>query len=162
MVRKLVELLKFLVFNSRTKSFGAVPFSLFTYYCSLLYRFLYLLSELLTWVSDIFMSVLQMELNNYPQFYVADDGRLCSMGQHCSGFPRVLYDAFIRLGYDGDSPVYRCRLSRVHDLDMCEVSMMIPFDPAEPWSGSIICTLLSPPYARTASPLLRHCLLRFS
>jgi hypothetical protein len=59
------------------------------------------------------------------------------MGQHCSGFPRLLYDALIRLGYDGDAPVYRCRLSRVHDLDRCEVSVTIPFNPARPWSGSV-------------------------
>jgi hypothetical protein len=50
----------------------------------------------------------------------------------------VLYNALIRLGYDGDAPVYRCRLSRVHDLERCEVSMTIPFDPAEPRSGSVI------------------------
>jgi hypothetical protein len=60
------------------------------------------------------------------------------MGQHCPGFPRVLYDAFIRIGYDGDAPIYRCRLSRVHDLDRCEVSVTIPFDPVRPWSGSVI------------------------
>jgi hypothetical protein len=30
---------------------GADPFSLFTYYCSLLYRFMYLVSELLAWGS---------------------------------------------------------------------------------------------------------------
>jgi hypothetical protein len=79
-----------------------------------------------------------MELNDYPHFDLAEDKSLCSTGQHCPGFPRVLYDALIRLGYDGDAPVYRCRLSRVHDLDRCEDSVMIPFDPARPWSGSII------------------------
>jgi hypothetical protein len=84
------------------------------------------------------MSAFKMELNNYPYFDLAEDGRLCSMGQHCPGFSRVLYDALIRLGYDGDAPVYRCRRSRVHGLDRCEVSVMIPFDPARPWSGSII------------------------
>jgi hypothetical protein len=30
------------------------------------------------------------------------------MGQHCMGFPRVLYDALVHLGYDGDALVYRC------------------------------------------------------
>jgi hypothetical protein len=60
------------------------------------------------------------------------------MGQHCPGFPRVLCDALIRLGYDGDAPVYRCRLSTAHSMDQCEVSVMIPFDPTESWSGSII------------------------
>jgi hypothetical protein len=84
------------------------------------------------------MSVFQMELNDYLHFYLVDDGRLCSMGQHCPGFPRVLYDALIRLGYDEDTPVYRCRLSKVHDLDRCEVSMRTPFNPAKSWSGSIM------------------------
>jgi hypothetical protein len=79
-----------------------------------------------------------MELNDYLHVYLAKDGRLCSTGQHCPGLPSVLYDALIRLGYDGDAPVYRCRLSMAHGLDRCEVSMMIPFDPTEPWSGSII------------------------
>jgi hypothetical protein len=84
------------------------------------------------------MSAFQMELNDYPHFDLTEDGRLCSMGHHCPGFPRVLYDAIIRLGYDGDTPVYCCRLSTAHGVDQCEVSMMIPFDPMEPWSGSII------------------------
>jgi hypothetical protein len=79
-----------------------------------------------------------MELNNYPQFDISKDGRLCSTGQHCPGFPRVLYDTLIRLGYDGGAPVYRCRLFRVHDLERCEVNVTIPFDPTRLWSGSII------------------------
>jgi hypothetical protein len=66
------------------------------------------------------MSAFQIELNDYPHFYLTEDGRLCSTGQHCLGFPRVLYNALIHLGYNG------------------EVSMMIPFDHMEPWSGSII------------------------
>jgi hypothetical protein len=86
------------------------------------------------------MSVFQMELNDYPHFDLAEDGRLCFMGQHCPGFPRVLYDALIRLAYDGDTLVYRCRLSTAHGMDQCEVSVMIPFDPMEPWSGSIIAS----------------------
>jgi hypothetical protein len=84
------------------------------------------------------MFAFQMELNDYPHFYLTGDGRLCSMGQHCLGFPRVLYDALIRLGYDGDAPVYRCRLSMAHGLDRCEVSVMIPFNPRDLWLGSII------------------------
>jgi hypothetical protein len=49
MVRKLVELPKFLVFNSGTNSFGNS--SVFTFYLLLfaLYRFLYSLFELLLW-----------------------------------------------------------------------------------------------------------------
>jgi hypothetical protein len=29
------------------------------------------------------MSVFQMELNDYTHFALTEDGRLCSMGQHC-------------------------------------------------------------------------------
>jgi hypothetical protein len=79
-----------------------------------------------------------MELNDYPHFDLTEDGRLCSTGQHYPEFPRVLYDTLIHLGYDGDTLVYRCRLSTAHDMNQCEVSMMIPFDPAKPWSGSVI------------------------
>jgi hypothetical protein len=84
------------------------------------------------------MSTFQMELNDYPHFYLTEDGSLCSTGQHCPRFLRVLYDTLIHLGYNGDTPVYHCRLSMAHNLDRCKVSMMIPFDPTEPWSGSII------------------------
>jgi hypothetical protein len=52
----------------------------------------------------------------YPHFYLAEDGRLCSMGQHCSGFLRVLYDALLRLGYKGDAPIYCCQLSMAHGV----------------------------------------------
>jgi hypothetical protein len=79
-----------------------------------------------------------MELNDYPHFDLTEDGRLCSMGQHYPGFPRLLYDALIHLGYNGDTPGYRCQLSTGHGMDQCEVSVMIPFDPTEPWSGSVI------------------------
>jgi hypothetical protein len=80
------------------------------------------------------MFTFQIELNDYPHFYLTEDGR------HCSGFPRVLYDTLNRLGYDGDALVYHCRLSRVHGLDRYEISVMIPFNPTEPWSGSIFCS----------------------
>jgi hypothetical protein len=139
MVRKLVELPNFLVFNSRINSFGNS--SVFAFYLMMfaLYIFLYLLFKLLIMgFVTFFMSAFQMELNDYPHFNLTEDRTLCSMSQHCSGFPRVLYDALIRLGYDGDTPVYRCRLSTAHGMDQCEVSMTIPFDPTEPWLGSII------------------------
>jgi hypothetical protein len=84
------------------------------------------------------MSAFQMELSDYPHLNLTEDGRLCSTGQHCPGFPRVLYDALVRLGYDGDALVYLCRLTTTHGMDQCEVSVMIPFDPTEPWMGSVI------------------------
>jgi hypothetical protein len=129
MVRKLVELPNFLMFNSGTNSFENS--SLFTLYL-LLFAFIQIsvfAFWAFVWLSDIFMSTFQMELNGYPHFNLAEDGRLCSMGQHCSGFPRVLYDTLIRLGYDRDAPVYHCRLSMAHGMDQWEVSVMIPFDP---------------------------------
>jgi hypothetical protein len=49
------------------------------------------------------MSAFQMELNDYTHFYLTENGRLCSTGQHCPGFTRVLYDTLICLGYDGDA-----------------------------------------------------------
>jgi hypothetical protein len=84
------------------------------------------------------MFAFQMELNDYPHFYLAEDGRLCSTGQHCPCFLRVLYDALICLGFDENASVYCYLLSMAHDLDRCEVSVMVPFDPIETWSGSII------------------------
>jgi hypothetical protein len=54
------------------------------------------------------MFAFQMELNDYPHFYLAEDGRLCSTGQHCPGFLSVLYDTLLYLGYDGVPPIYYC------------------------------------------------------
>jgi hypothetical protein len=118
--------------------FGRIPFSLLLTPVRFIQIPVFAFWSFGCGVSDIFMSAFQMELNDYPHFDLAEDGRVCSTGQRCPGFPRLLYDALIRLGYDGDAPVYHCRLSRVHDLDRCEVSVMIPFDPTRPWSGSVI------------------------
>jgi hypothetical protein len=52
-----------------------------------------------------------MELNDYPHFFFTEYERLCSTSQNRSGFPRVLYNALLRLGYDGDTPIYQCQLS---------------------------------------------------
>jgi hypothetical protein len=54
------------------------------------------------------MSVFQMELNDYPHFFLAEDERLCSMGQHCPRFLRVLYNTLIHLSYDGETSIYHC------------------------------------------------------
>jgi hypothetical protein len=50
----------------------------------------------------------QMNMADYPHFYLTKDGRLCSMRFHCPGFARVLYDPLLRLGYKDDAPIYRC------------------------------------------------------
>jgi hypothetical protein len=62
-------------------------------------------------------------MDDYPHFFLAKDGNLCSMGLHCLGFPRVLYDALLRLGYNGKVPIYHCRLSVVDSLDICDTTI---------------------------------------
>jgi hypothetical protein len=108
LIRKLVELPKVLVFNSGTNSFGNS--SIFDFYLLLfaLCIFLRLLFELLIMGLVTFLCVFQMELNDYPHFNLTEDERLCSTGQHCPRFLRVLYDALICLGYDRDALVYCC------------------------------------------------------
>jgi hypothetical protein len=50
----------------------------------------------------------------------------------------MLYDALLSLGYNGDAPIYHCRLSMAHGMEVCEASMTIPIDPSEPSLGSVI------------------------
>jgi hypothetical protein len=79
-----------------------------------------------------------MNMSDYLQATIVEDGRLCSTGQHHPGFPRVLYDALLHLGYNGDVPVYRAHMSMAHSMDQCEVSVTIPLNPVEPWMATII------------------------
>jgi hypothetical protein len=78
MVRKLEELPKFLVFNSRTNFFANN--SVFAFYLLMftLYRFLYFPFKLLIMgFLTFFMSAFQTELNDYPHFDLSEDGTLC-------------------------------------------------------------------------------------
>jgi hypothetical protein len=79
-----------------------------------------------------------MNMVNYPHVTIAEDGSLCSTGQHHPGFPRVLYDALRQLDYNGDAPVYHGRMSTAHGQDMCEVNVAIPLNPTEPWMATVI------------------------
>jgi hypothetical protein len=83
------------------------------------------------------MVVFQMNMDGYPHFFLSEDGRLCSTGKHCPGFPRVLYNT-LYLGYNGDVPIYRCCLSMANGLDICETSVIIPLNPTEPWMGTVV------------------------
>jgi hypothetical protein len=65
-----------------------------------------------------------MNMDNYPHVTIAEDGSLCSTSQHRPGFPRVLYDTLRQLGYNGDAPVYRGRMSMAHGQDKCEVNVL--------------------------------------
>jgi hypothetical protein len=56
----------------------------------------------------------QMNMGNYPHVTIAEDGSLCSTGQHRPGFSRVLYNALRQLGYNGDAAIYHGRMSMAH------------------------------------------------
>jgi hypothetical protein len=107
----------------------------------------------------------QMNMENYTHITIAEDGSLCSMGQHHPGFPRVLYDALHQLGYNEDAPVYRSRMSMAHRQDRCEVNVGIPLNPTEPWMATIIRVELDETVEQIAQvaltslcePPRRHC-----
>jgi hypothetical protein len=134
MVRKLGELSNFVVFNSRTESFGNSSVLAFSLLLFALYRFMCLLFECdQLGVSNVFMAVW-----SHPHVTIAEDGRWFSMGQHCPGFPQVLYDTLLHLRYNGDVPVYRAHMSMAHSMEQCEVSVTIPLNSIEPWMSSVI------------------------
>jgi hypothetical protein len=76
------------------------------------------------------------------------------MGQHRPGFSRVLYDALRQLGYNGDTPVYRGRMSMAHGQDKCEVNIMIPLNLTEPWMATVIVVELDETVEQTAEVTL--------
>jgi hypothetical protein len=79
-----------------------------------------------------------MNMDNYPQITITEDGSLCSKGQHRPGFPRVPYDALRQLGYNRDAPVYRSRMSMAHGQDKCEVNVVISLNLMELWMATVI------------------------
>jgi hypothetical protein len=91
-----------------------------------------------------------MNIRDYPHVIIVEDGRLCSMGQHCPGFPQVLYDALLYLGYNRDVLVYRARMSVAHGMEQCEVSVTIPLNLMEPWMATVISIELDDTVDQTA------------
>jgi hypothetical protein len=79
-----------------------------------------------------------MNMDDYPHFFLTEDGRLCSTAQHCPRFLWVLYNTLIRLSYNGEVPIYRCCLSMVDSLDMCEINVIMPLDPMELWIRTVV------------------------
>jgi hypothetical protein len=67
----------------------------------------------------------QMNMDNYPHVTIAEDGSLCSTGQH-------------RLDHNGDVSVYCGRMSKAHGQDKCEVSVTLPLNLTEPWGMTVI------------------------
>jgi hypothetical protein len=90
----------------------------------------------------------------YPHVTIATDESLHSTGQHRPGFLRVLYDALRQLGYDGDAPVYHGRMSMAHGQDKCEINVVIPLNPMEPWMETIIGVALDETVEQTAQVAL--------
>jgi hypothetical protein len=122
----------FLAFNSGIESIGNSSIFTFSIPLFALYGFQYLLFKGNHFgVSNVLLAMFPDEHGRLPHFFLAEAGGLCSMGQHYLGFLRVLFDALLHLGYNRDVPIYRHRLSMAHGLDVCEVSMTIPFDPKE-------------------------------
>jgi hypothetical protein len=95
-----------------------------------------------------------MNMDNYLHVTIAEDGSLCSTGQHRSVFPRVLYDALLQLSYNGDTPVYRGRMSMAYGQDKCEVNVVIPLNPMEPWMTTVIGVELDETVEQTAQVAL--------
>ncbi len=95
-----------------------------------------------------------MNMDNYPHVTIAVDGSLCSTGQHRPGFPRVLYNALRQLSYEGDAPVYRGRMSMGYGQDKCEVNVVIPLNPMEPWMATVIGVELDETVEQTAQVAL--------
>jgi hypothetical protein len=122
----------------------------------MLFQFLYLIFSKMITLGLVMFSWLcfHMNMNNYPHVTIAEDGSLCSMGQHRPGFPRVLYDALRQLGYNGDAPVYRGRMSMAHGQDKCEVNVVIPLNPMEPWMTTVIGVELDETIEQTAQVAL--------
>jgi hypothetical protein len=70
----------------------AVPFLLFSYCCSRYSSLEFSCSEIITLGLVMFSWLcFQMNMDNYPHVTIAEDGSLCSTGQHRPGFPRMLY-----------------------------------------------------------------------
>jgi hypothetical protein len=66
----------------------------------------------------------------------------------------VLYDALRQLGYDGDAPVYRGRMSMAHGQVKCEVNMVVPLNSMEPWMTTVIRVELDETVEQTAQVAL--------
>jgi hypothetical protein len=66
----------------------------------------------------------------------------------------VLYDTLRQLGYNGDAPVYRSGMSMAHGQDKCEVNVVIPLNPTEPWMTTVIGVELDETVEQTAQVAL--------
>jgi hypothetical protein len=77
-------------------------------------------------------------MDDYGHCTLRENGWFCTTGQHRPGFPRMLLDTLIHVGYDGLIPEYRCRPFQKHDLACCEVQVEISVVPETPWTGMVV------------------------
>jgi hypothetical protein len=57
------------------------------------------------------------------------NGYLCTRGLHRHGFPLLLWDALVQIGYGDRAPEYYGQLYEEHGLQRCEVYVDIPSHP---------------------------------
>jgi hypothetical protein len=128
-----------MVFNSGIESFENNSIFAFSLLLFALYRIMCLLFECdQLVVSNVFMAIFHMNMNDYPMSPSLRMGGGVPRANIAREFPRVLYDVLLHLGYNGDAPIYRARMSMAHSIEQCEVSVTIPLNPTEPWMASII------------------------
>jgi hypothetical protein len=65
-----------------------------------------------------------------------EDGRLCTWGLHHHGFPVLLWDALMQMGYGDTPPEYYGRHLEEHGLQCCKVYMDILSHPVFPDGSS--------------------------
>jgi hypothetical protein len=105
----------------------AVPCFPFSYYYSHYSSSEFSCSEIITLGLVMFSWLcFQINMDNYPHITI-------TFAPYCPGFQRMLYDALLHLSHNGDIPVYRGRMSKAHGQDRCEVRVMLPLSPTEPW-----------------------------
>jgi hypothetical protein len=77
-------------------------------------------------------------VDDYAHCTLREDGWLHTSRQHRPGFPWLLLDTLIHIGYNGSIPEYRCRPFQKHSLTCYKVQVEIPIIPNAPWTGTVV------------------------
>jgi hypothetical protein len=77
-------------------------------------------------------------MDDYAHCTLREDSWFCTTGQHRPGFPWLLLDNLVHIGYDGSILEYLCQPFQKHNLPCCEVQVEIPVAPEAPWTRTII------------------------
>jgi hypothetical protein len=98
----------------------------------------FFLSLLVAMGKFMFSSFRCLQMDDYAHCTLKEDCSLHTTGYHHPGFPRLLLDTLVRIGYDGPIPDYCCRPYQKHGLRCCEVQVEIPVNPEAPFTGTVI------------------------